>query len=452
MNSINQNPISPQENNILTREEEVLNEEIDLSLLSYSSYDSLQNLKFEKMNQLTCDECSEIPKIITTNQTKKTILFKCKKHGQKEINVRNYIVNSLKYNPINWKCCDSEHFQKDTKEVFKYCECGLVYCPQCFNYHQKSKGHSHSIDGNKYFLYCKKPGHFEEKFIAYCNDCNENFCKLCENAHKNHSKVYIDTMEVEQKEIEKIKDLNKEYRRLITYYESLIRLNNLIIHAYENNRDNYYNLYNINRIINNIKRDSVITPLNETDNFNKAIVSGESNSNFEQYINNLYNQKLNTDETIEIKINNKFFNNFDLNILTKIPLFNLKILELENNGITKIDCLENAEFPELIILSLRNNAIDDISILEKVKFQEIQGILLNNNNISDISVLKKIKFKKLRLIDLRNNKIENIEVFGELGKEILDQLQCIYLSGNKFDINSFDSIKKILEKCNEHLF
>jgi hypothetical protein len=53
---------------------------------------------------------------------------------------------------------------------------------------------------------------------------------------------------------------------------------------------------------------------------------------------------------------------------------------------------------------------------------------------------------------LRNNKIENIEAFGELGKEILDQLQCIYLSGNKFDINSFDSIKKILEKCNEHLF
>ena len=51
-------------------------------------------------------------------------------------------------------------------------------------------------------------------------------------------------MEIEYAEIEKIKNLNREYRSLITYYESLIRLNNLIIHSYEKNRGNYCNLYN----------------------------------------------------------------------------------------------------------------------------------------------------------------------------------------------------------------
>ena len=121
MNSINESSNLIKENRFtVIKEEETLepletqNEEIDLSLLSYSSYDSLQDLKFENINQYTCDECTEIPKIISSNKSKKTIIFKCKNHGQKEINIRNYIVNSLKYNPNNWKCSDSDHFQKDS--------------------------------------------------------------------------------------------------------------------------------------------------------------------------------------------------------------------------------------------------------------------------------------------------------------------------------------------------
>ena len=62
----------------------------------------------------------------------------------------------------------------------------------------------------------------------------------------------------DKNEVENIRKLNKEYRSLITYYESLIRLNNLIIYSYENYRDNYYNLYNINTIINNYKRNEII--------------------------------------------------------------------------------------------------------------------------------------------------------------------------------------------------
>lgn len=55
-----------------------------LSDLSYSSYDSIDNIKSDQMGQYTCDQCSEIPTIISTDINKKTILYKCKNHGQRK--------------------------------------------------------------------------------------------------------------------------------------------------------------------------------------------------------------------------------------------------------------------------------------------------------------------------------------------------------------------------------
>ena len=455
MISFNENEISSGDTeNIIKEDPSTINPEEEqqknneeLSFLSFSSYDSVDNLNLEKMEQYTCDECSEIPKIRDTNIIKNTIIIKCKNHGQKEINIREYILNSLNYNPNNWKCKDSANIQKETKDLFKYCECGYVFCSSCYSCHKDKTHHKQSIDSDKYFLYCKKAGHFNEKYIGYCYECNDNYCKICEADHIKHSKILINTMEVEKKEIDKIKKLNKEYRSLITYYESLIKLNNLIIHSYEKNRDNYYNLFNIHNIISNANRN----PLFENDKFYQSISPGQNNTNVIKYINELYAQDLNEDETIEIKINNKNFNNFDLKMLSQIPLYNLKMLELDNNNITKIDCLEFAQLPELIVLSLKNNSIEDISVLEKVKFEDIQGLLLSNNNISDINIFERAKFKKLRLIDLRNNRIKDIGVFEHIDKERLKALQCIYLTGNEYDITKFEKVKKLLDNCDEHL-
>ena len=100
---------------------------------------------------------------------------------------------------------------------------------------------------------------------------------------------------------------------------------------------------------------------------------------------------------------------------------------------------------------MKNNAINDISVLEKVKFLDLQGLFLSNNCIKDISVFGKIKFKQLRLIDLRNNIIEDIKVFEIYETNKLTVLESIYLSGNKFDINKFSTVKQLLEKCDECL-
>ena len=96
---------------------------------------------------------------------------------------------------------------------------------------------------------------------------------------------------------------------------------------------------------------------------------------------------------------------------------------------------------------MKNNEITDISALKNAKFKELQGLLLSNNNIKDIKPIG--EFQRLRLIDLRNNQIEDIAIFGA---EKFNLLQCIYLSGNKFDLTKFSPVKEKLDKCEEHLY
>ena len=149
------------------------------------------------------------------------------------------------------------------------------------------------------------------------------------------------------------------------------------------------------------------------------------------------------DNISKIEINNKFFNKYDFNVLTQIPLTHLRLLSLENNAISKIDNLEYCNFYNLLILNLNNNAISDISILGKAKFDELQALFLKNNSIKDIEIFGKKKFNCLRQLDLRKNVIENIAVFDKW-EENLENLQSLYLSGNLYEKEkSKDTIEKI---------
>lgn len=423
-----------------------------LSSLSYSSFDSIDNKKSSMMGQLTCDECSEIPRIIDIDVNTKSISFRCRNHGLKQKPIKEYVYNSLNYNPLNWKCQNCSHTQKETpldKEKYKFCECGSVYCPSCYKVHlSKATGsHQYSIDSNEYSVKCKeKPNHFNNTYNGYCYDCSKNYCVLCEEEHKYHRKIDINRFELDPEKIENIRELNKQYRSFITYYESLIRLNNFIIYSYENFRLNYNNLYNINTMLTYYKRNAFFSSKPESTGEESTT---ETKNNFNDYISKIYldKQPLKEDETKEIKIYNKFFNNDDLKTLVKANLKNLKILELDYNSITNIDCLQYANFPELVILSLKNNEITDITALKNAPFKELQGLLLSNNNIKDITSIG--DFQKLRLIDLRNNKIEDITIFGT---EKFNLLQCVYLSGNKFDVSKFTAVKEKLDKTEEHLY
>ena len=443
MEDTNENEINIINNSIGTETQD--NER--LSSLSYSSYDSIDNRKSSMMGQLTCDECSEIPRIIDIDLNTKSILFRCRNHGLKQKTLKDYVYNSLNYNPLNWKCLNCPNTQKDKPtEKFKFCECLNVFCPSCYKIHTEKEKHKFTIDSDVFNIKCKeKPDHFHNSYKGYCYDCSKNYCESCEIDHKYHRKVDNSTFELDQVKINNIKELNKQYRSFITYYESLIRLNNFIIYSYENFRQNYNNLYNINTMLSYYKRNAYFLSKNGSN----GDESSQESPNCYNYISNLYlnNQPLNESNGREIKIYNKFFNNKDLEILSKLQLKNLKILELDYNSISNIDCLENADFPELVVLSLKNNEIEDISALKNAKFKDLQGLILSNNNIKDIKSIE--DFKKLRLIDLRNNQIENISIFAG---ENFSLLQCIYLSGNKFDLTKYKGVKEKLDKCEEHLY
>ena len=423
-------------------------EEDNLSVLSVSSTDSIDNKKFELKGQYTCDECPLIPKIISTDVRTRTINLKCELHGLKTIDINRYINNSLNFNTLNWKCSKCKNIQRNFKNMkFKYCECGKVFCGSCFKVHEEEDKHKFSIDSDSFDLKCKRSKeHFKESYIGYCFECKVQFCYKCQEEHRWHEHTEINNMMMEESDIKKIKELNRQYRGLISYYENLIRLNELIINSYYNCKNNYYNLNNINTIIKNYDRNKIIDPLNEIEN--RSIIPGENNTNLKTFMKELYRIDL-KDEDNKIEINNKYFNNYDLRILTQIPLDNIKLLILENNAISKIDCLVHSKLNNLLILNLNNNAISDISILEKVKFDGIQAIFLRSNAIKDISVFSKKKFEALRQLDLRNNIIDDIKLF-ENWKDNMENLQSLYVSYNPYDKTKFESaiekIKEIIER------
>jgi hypothetical protein len=252
-------------------------------------------------------------------------------------------------------------------------------------------------------------------------------------------------MQIQEKEVDKIKEINKEYERLISYYKGMIQLNKLIMYSYKNCRDNYYNLNNINTIIKNDKRNEILNTLNDKEN--GAIIPGEEDSNITNYMNELYQQNIDS-EINKISISNKFFNNYDLRVLVQMPLKYLRFLDLENNSISQIDCLKKSDFANLVILNLNNNAIKDILPLENASFKDnLQALFLRNNCIKDISVFKK-KCASLRQLDLRNNCIDDISVFDSM-KDYLANLQSLYLANNAFDKNQFENAIKNIKELTE---
>ena len=420
----------------------VILDDDNLSTLSDSSFDSIDKMKFKKVEQYTCDECSSIPKIINLDEKTKTITIKCEKHGIKTINLKTYLFNCLNYNQSNWKCSSCQKILRDFNETFKYCECNTVFCEPCFTMHQRKIGHKYALDSSNINLRCKKTKeHFEEIYTGFCLDCQEQFCSKCKDEHKWHECVDISTIQIEKKDVKKIIELNKEYERLISFYQSLIKLNELIIYSYDKYRNNYYNLSNINTIINNSKRNQLIESFENGENIQ------EENSNEINYFKELYNQDI-KEETEDISINNKFLNNDDLKVLTKIPLNNLTILNLENNSLTQISCLKNCNFNNLLILNLNNNGIEDISVFGNDKFNNLQALTLRNNAIKDISVFGKKKFNSLRQLDLRNNCIEDISVFDSW-KNNLESLLNLYLTNNVFDKSKNEKTIKLLEELVE---
>ena len=363
------------------------------------------------------------------------------------MDIKSYVCRALNYNTNSWTCASCRKVQRDIDDKFVLCcDCGAVYCEGDMKIHQKKENHKNLIYSDKFLQKCEK--HCQENYVGYCFECKINFCEKCEKTdktHKWHETTELSEMTLSESEIAKIENINKEYKRLISYYEGLIKVNELIIDSFRKSPKNYYNCYNFNSAINVCNRNKLMDEA-------KISNASEDSSNLITYMNKLYpDSNLNIKiESDKITYNNKNFNNDDLKIMAQIPFRNLRFLSLENNSISRIDCLEHNNFENLIILNLNNNGIEDISILENVKFLDsIQALFLRSNAIKDISIFKKCKFPSLRQLDLRNNVIEDLLPFEKMN-ENLENLQSLLLKGNKYDKKKFDTVIAAIEKLADY--
>ena len=180
--------------------------------------------------------------------------------------------------------------------------------------------------------------------------------------------------------------------------------------------------------------------------------SPDENEILQIKFNENYKTAIKDSHVEEINFDNKIIKDSGLKDLSRIRFDKLKILNLKENNIKRINCLKNFNCETLENLNLSGNKISNINILDKVNFPELKELDLNNNEISDINPLKTVKFGKLEKLILNRNKISDI---NSLEKANFPELKELNLGSNEIkDITvlqkvNFAQLEKLLLSNNK---
>ena len=92
--------------------------------------------------------------------------------------------------------------------------------------------------------------------------------------------------------------------------------------------------------------------------------------------------------------------------LSKILFTQLKEIDLAENKIKEVNCLENMILPYLEYLDMSYNIIEDIKPIADLKCEKLKEICLQNNKIKTIKHFENSYFPDLDLLRVENNKFE----------------------------------------------
>ena len=272
----------------------------------------------------------------------------------------------------------------------------------------------------KYF-YCKN--HKNSKYINYCRDCKMNLCKICSEEDKTHINHSLDSLVIDDKEIEKIKQLIKEKRKKLSIGDIENRKILNIIEALIKKYKEYpsHNFYiSINNAIKFLK-EMIIPNIVE-----KIKIRTKKE---------LYEKKNLSHLISSIKINNQNYS--DLSLFKELNLMNLEKLQLQGNGIKSIEPFLHCNFEKLKFLDLEDNKLNDESFkdFDKLNFKNIRYINLYKNEIKSPTILEKVKnYPTLKTYFAGENLFSEKEINNNKNKEIdLTQLKKIGLTGNFSD-------------------
>ena len=264
-----------------------------MNIIVYNTENEPDLIKTKLSKDIICPKCFET--IFINFKDFKINLSGCKQnHTSNNILLDKFEeTQKIILNNIICQKCNQNNKSNTHNNDFYICNtCNKNICPICKSLHDQE----HMIinyDDKNYI--CKK---HNESFIKYCKDCNEDICMICDNEHTNHnlfdlSKILINKTELLKTmenlknvidlfklKIEMIKEiLNKMVNTLNIYY----KMNETIIHNYNQNKRNYHKLVNLN----SLKKNNEIL----AKDINDLIVENKITKIYDYSIDKYYNEK-----------------------------------------------------------------------------------------------------------------------------------------------------------------
>ena len=272
-----------------------------------------------------------------------------------------YINNELIYCEL---CGNNKYYYNE----FYKCNCNKDICPLCYQSHDQSHK---KIEYKKRFSYCYK--HALE-FLSYCNTCNCNLCKECEQQHIKHKIITYKSKKPNDKAINGINNDFSEFNKKINLYKKeLIRLNeyfsdfipNIIkdldnyISLYTNIFNSFFHIKNYESLRNifNVKLKKLYKEIN-------SLLNEENNINKFKFLLEMSNNYLKNEMNILYKKNGK----------NKIKIFDNKFVQNNKNNCYLLIDNKKIELCENYDCDINQNNNEDliVTVIEKKRMSNLE--------------------------------------------------------------------------------
>lgn len=422
-----------------------------------------------KAKILRCETCFMLKKLlIEPSCPDSTIVSECS-CGFTRTTIKSFVDEIKKKEIYELKC---DLCKKEVKQALYCIKCRRLSCNTCKIIHEEMQSNQDEhiyIDPYKYDFHCAY--HHEKLFIAYCMDCDINVCFNCikEKRHKKHMVVLYNKLEINEKEVAKIKNniklsdvkiiknvnIGKAFFKQIKDEEKKELLKNVFNNSYKENK----NILGLIQYFLMIYEDSknknytIIFNLIENIKFNQQPFTVSKSASFDEKLNNfieyLKNDFILFKRYVSTKVKN---NNNQLKQKQKEKNNEIKINNKENNSNEEKNENEINDINEENLNNKENNNDKNININIENEGELIKedNKIINNDNMDKINnnLLENDKAKRALTFDLNMNDIIN-DKDGDIIIQKNDSNNELDL---KLDIDNFqkDDNNLIINKISEN--
>ena len=413
-----------------------------------------ENKKENKPEYYFCPEknCNEIPKIINIDSDSGNILFNCNKHGDKEINVIEYL--NILQNKKEAKPKGNSNPETINSDEIKKIKNAL---DDKMNNLNKNKVFYQSIlDMQTEFPY----NYFHNKnVIDIAEYIKEGNSRSLHDYKINYEEIYKNK-ENQEKNIESLK---KNYKIIVNYdKEHKGVLQQWAEFQNKNLKDSGFKL--ISQIVENIepvanllskKLSNIQIEYNSINDFEPLLHSNFPSLTILNVINNKEGINNNSFKAVVKKYKDKIIYELNWDIFDKKYNCNYSDIDqrLDLGSKRSGDIILKDLYPlinytnSIEYLILENNKLSDVSLLKKMTLNNLTYLDLSLNLIFEVIFLKQMSkiCVKLKTLYLHDNKITDISPLLKDNEDLIFNLETLTLKNNNFNSKDKDT-KDILTK------